>query len=71
MITASAGALGIRTASRLWPTQVASKVQAPPSLIAPTQRAAVVVLTSVEGADPNDLAMEILKVLVGSETTPN
>ena len=35
-------------------------------LIAPTQRVGVVVLTNMEGADPNELAVEILKVLVGS-----
>jgi serine beta-lactamase-like protein LACTB, mitochondrial len=34
-------------------------------VIAPTQGAGVVVLTNMEGAGPNDLAVEILKVLVG------
>jgi CubicO group peptidase (beta-lactamase class C family) len=34
-------------------------------LIAPSQSAGVVVLTNMEGADPNELAVEILKVLVG------
>ena len=35
-------------------------------VIAPAQRAGVVVLTNMEGASPNDLAVEILKVLVGA-----
>lgn len=34
-------------------------------LIAPAQRAGVVVLANMEGTSPNDLAVEILKVLVG------
>jgi serine beta-lactamase-like protein LACTB, mitochondrial len=35
-------------------------------VIAPAQRAGVVVLANMEGASPNDLAVEILKVLVGT-----
>jgi len=35
-------------------------------LIAPAQGAAVVVLANMEGLNPNDLAVEILKVLVGA-----
>ena len=35
-------------------------------LIAPAQRDGVVVLTNVEGTNPSDLAVEILKVLVGT-----
>ena len=35
-------------------------------IIAPAQRAGVVVLTNMEGADSSDLAHEILKVLVGA-----
>jgi serine beta-lactamase-like protein LACTB, mitochondrial len=38
-------------------------------LIAPAQRDGVVVLTNMEGTNPSDLAVEILKVLVG--TTEN
>jgi serine beta-lactamase-like protein LACTB len=34
-------------------------------VIAPAQRAGVVVLTNMEGSNPSDLAAEILKVLVG------
>lgn len=40
-------------------------------LIAPTQRLGVVVLTNMEGADPNDLAVEILKVLGGAVGSPS
>lgn len=39
-------------------------------LIAPTQRDGVVVLTNMEGADANNLAHEILKVLVGAGSAP-
>ena len=40
--------------------------------IAPAQRAAVVVLTNMEGADASDLGAEIMKVLVGKTgSTPN
>jgi serine beta-lactamase-like protein LACTB len=35
-------------------------------VLAPAQRAGVVVLTNMEGTSPNDLAVEILKVLVGT-----
>src|ERR1700680_1367744 len=35
-------------------------------LIAPAQRTGVVVLTNMEGASPNNLAVEILKVLLGT-----
>lgn len=39
-------------------------------LIAPAQRIGVVVLTNMEGAEANDLAREILKVLVGRPSEP-
>ena len=35
-------------------------------LIAPAQRDGVVVLTNMEGTNPSDLAVEILKVLIGT-----
>jgi hypothetical protein len=35
-------------------------------LLAVDQRAGVVVLTNLEGTKPNDLSVEILKVLVGT-----
>ncbi len=38
--------------------------------IAPAQRAGVVVLTNMEGADAGNLAQEILKVLVGTANAP-
>jgi hypothetical protein len=34
--------------------------------IAPAQRAGVVVLTNMEGLNPSELSMEILKILVGT-----
>jgi len=39
-------------------------------LLAPAQRDGVVVLTNMEDADPDKLAREILKVLVGTGTAP-
>ena len=37
-------------------------------LVAPAQRAGVVVLTNMEGADANDLAVQILKIVAGKPT---
>jgi len=39
-------------------------------VVSPAQRAGVVVLTNMEGADAHELAAEILKVLVGAQTSP-
>jgi serine beta-lactamase-like protein LACTB len=40
-------------------------------VVAPTQRAGVVVLTNMEGADAHELAVQILKVLIGLPTSPH
>jgi len=40
-------------------------------LIAPNQRAGVVVLTNMEGINANELSVEILKIVIGAAgTTP-